>query len=95
VSAAREREPLWRAAILTRGRDRFANTNCGALARLALQKRLLRAGMNVSLVTIHHWTRKQQGGAYLWAIAVIAGREDVPCPQFVVMGHEGKLGGRP
>lgn len=60
--------------------------NRGARARLALQHALRRTGHSVSLVTIHCWTRARQGEAYLWAVAFLEGREDLPAPQFVKNG---------
>lgn len=68
-------EPLWRRAILERGRDQFGERNCGTLARVALKDILARAGEDVSLVTIHTWTRKMQGDAYLWALDRVNGGE--------------------
>lgn len=55
----------------------------GNAARLALADVLRRAGAETSLVTIHTWSRAQQGQAYLWARGFLDGREDVPPPMFV------------
>jgi hypothetical protein len=85
-------EPAWRTAVLARAKDRFGHTNCGALARVDLQRRLAAAGQKVSLVVIHTWTRGEQGRAYLWAIAYAARseaeREDFRPPVFVERSAE-------
>lgn len=80
-------EPLWREALEIRHEEhaaRIAKESRTVLARLALQRMLLRAGWPVGLVSIGVWPRHEQGRAYLWAIAFIEGREDLPPPQFVV-----------
>jgi hypothetical protein len=64
------------AAASGRGLPSFA-------ARQALREALLAAGVDVSLVAIHTWTRPEQGRAYLWA----RGPSDVPPPQFVWRGR--------
>lgn len=53
-------------------------------ARLALARLLTRAGEPVSIVSIHCWSRVEQGAAYLWAQAKLAGREDLPAPEHVM-----------
>lgn len=80
-------EPLWRHALGLRAEEhaeRIAKESRTVLARLALQRMLLRAGWPVGLVAIGTWPRHEQGRAYLWAIAFIEGREDLPPPQIVV-----------
>lgn len=62
---------------------RLSGGSMGSKARLALASVLARAGAPVSLVTIHGWSRAQQGSAYLWAIAFLAGAEDTPPPLHV------------
>jgi hypothetical protein len=78
-----EPEPLYRRALLARAETLQRQANRSARARLALQNILLRAGEAVSLTTIHTWSRAQQGQAYLWAVAFLAGREDLPAPEWV------------
>jgi hypothetical protein len=50
----------------------------GAGGRLALQALLRRTGHEISLATIHAWTRPMQGQAYQWAIAFVAGDPSPP-----------------
>jgi hypothetical protein len=76
-------DSLWRRARLERARSYLASSNRGAKARFVLRDLLARAGYRVSLVTVHGWSREQQGEAYLWAISFVDGREDLPAPQFV------------
>ena len=77
-------EPVWRSALVGRERAKVHARSCGARARLVLAELLRRAGYDVSLVTIHGWSRAAQGSAYLWAFAFLHGREDVPAPPYVV-----------
>jgi hypothetical protein len=85
------RWPLYRRVLLTRALQRGAKRNMGPAARLALFTLLVRCGLRVSLVEIHNWTRAMQGRAYLWAIAFVAGQEDLPPPDFVVQCHHAGL----
>jgi hypothetical protein len=76
-------QPLYRRALLERARTYLDGHNRGARSRLALAKLLRRAGYFISLVSVRGWTRHEQGEAYLWAVAFLAGREDLPVPQCV------------
>jgi hypothetical protein len=77
-------EPLWRRALRARAVERIKEQNRSARSRLALQRLLARAHFDVSLVVIHQWSRPMQGEAYLWALAYVEGREDLPPPGFLV-----------
>jgi len=77
-------DSLWKRGLRARDVAKMEAENRSAAARLALASLLLRAGYNVSLVTIHTWSRETQGRAYLWARAFVDGREDLPAPPFVV-----------
>ncbi len=55
----------------------------GLSARLALISVLTRAGRDVTLPQLGTWSRAEMGSAYLWAIAFLSGREDVPRPLHV------------
>jgi hypothetical protein len=74
---------MWRRALRNRAALVLGETNRGARARGALAAVLARAGRPCSLVTIHAWSRAEQGQAYLWALDFIHGREDVPPPEHV------------
>lgn len=75
---------LWQRALLVRIEQASKRNNAGARARLALVSILARAGVDVSLVTVHRWTRERQGQAYQWAHAFVCGCEDLPPPPFVL-----------
>jgi hypothetical protein len=76
-------EPMWRRGLLADTAKRLEETNRGIASRLALVRILAKTGHFVSLITVHQWTRQQQGQAYLWARAFLLGREDVPAPEWV------------
>ncbi|HTA20267.1 MAG TPA: hypothetical protein VK989_13305 [Polyangia bacterium] len=74
---------LWQRAVDRRARGYLRGTNRSAKARMVLADLLRRCGYDVGLVAIHAWTRARQGEAYLWAIAFLSGREDLPPPIFL------------
>jgi hypothetical protein len=76
-------EPLWRRALVGRAKALQDSHNRTALSRLALARLLTQAGFPVSIVVLRTWSRAMQGVAYCWAVAFVAGREDVPPPPFV------------
>lgn len=79
-------EPLWREALIDRARAKVASfgaSHGNHESRLALHRVLARAGAHISLMEIHAWPRHRQGEAYLWAVAFVAGREDLPPPPFL------------
>lgn len=82
------RRELWQRALAKARRLELEESNRGARARLALADVLRRCGYEVSLVTIHSWSREAQGQAYLWAIAFLEGREDLPAPTHVAKGYK-------
>jgi hypothetical protein len=75
--------PLWSRALRARALRRVEHDNRAARARLVLASMLERAGFDVGVATIHTWSRPMQGAAYLWALAFLEGREDVPPPRHV------------
>lgn len=84
-SEARKPTPLFvRAARAEHARALALGPNMGARGRLVLVSALARAGHTVALATVHAWSRPDQGAAYLWAMAFLAGREDLPPPWHVV-----------
>jgi hypothetical protein len=83
---------LWERAMRAREAERAQRRGQGAAARLALVDVLRKAGVQVSLVTVHRWPRERQGEAYLWAIAFLNGREDLPMPGFLVDGPRVAMG---
>ena len=78
----RPTKELWRRALEGRARAE-AGRNRGARARLALATALARAGYPVPLVSIHGWAPARQAEAYLWAVARLEGREDLPAPEWL------------
>jgi hypothetical protein len=76
-------EPIWRRALIARAKHLLADTNRARRSRLALAEILRRTGYDVGLVVVSSWSRAQQGEAYLWAIARLAGREDLPAPEWI------------
>jgi hypothetical protein len=74
IFAVDPKRPLWqRAAVNQRNR--------GARARIVLWQLLQRCGCyEVTLVTVHQWSREMQGAAYLWGIDRLDGIENVPAP---------------
>jgi hypothetical protein len=84
TSASQITEPLWSRALGARAVEVVRKNNRGARARLALSALLARAGQPVSLTVIRRWPRHVHGEAYLWAIAFVEGREDIPAPSFLV-----------
>jgi hypothetical protein len=71
---------LWQRALFARAKALSIERNRGARARLALVALLRRCQQDVDLVTVHTWSRALQGHAYLWGVAYLAGREDLPPP---------------
>ena len=67
-----ERVPLWRLALRERAKI-LASRSMSASARILLRDLLVRAGCEVSLVTVHLWPRPWQGTAYLWARRTLDG----------------------
>ncbi|HXN33415.1 MAG TPA: hypothetical protein VN894_16215 [Polyangiaceae bacterium] len=68
------KRPLWQRASVNRH-------NRGARARITLWRLLQRCGQyEVTLVTVHQWSREMQGAAYLWGIDRLDGIENVPAP---------------
>jgi hypothetical protein len=89
VTAARSfptREPMWRRALLNRDAEKLARTNRTTASLICLVNLLAEAKHPVSMITARTWTREEQGEAYLWARAVLLGREDVPAPECVAEG---------
>jgi hypothetical protein len=76
-------DPLWRRAQLERRRGYLRASEGRVRARRVLGDLLSRAGFGCSRVSIHGWTRGEQGLAYLWALAFLAGREELPPPEHV------------
>lgn len=73
-------EPLWRRALRIRAEQEQERKNVGARARLVLFEMIRKTGRYVSISAIHHWPRKLQGEAYLWAFDFINGRTDISTP---------------
>lgn len=76
-------EPLWRRALLDRARREVKDRRRCMSTRLVLLDLLKRAGEPVGLVAVGAWTTAEQRSAHLWAVAFLAGREDIPPPPHV------------
>lgn len=71
--------------------ERIEAPSFGAAGRVALQALLRRAGHEISLPTLHAWTRPMQGQAYQWAIAHLAGDPSPPPGWVRAFGSLGQL----
>lgn len=75
--------PLWQSAL----RARAMKKSWCSSARVELVDLLERAGVTISLVTVHTWTRQQQADAYLWAIRTLK-HGYTPAPRHVQDGRD-------